>query len=116
VITASHVIVFSADPESDRQFLVDVLDQPHVDAGGGWLIVKLPPSEIAVHPSDGPSSQALYLICDNLDTTMHDLAAKGVTFTGDVSEQRWGRVTGIRLPGGGELGLYEPRHPLAADL
>lgn len=116
MIKGSHVVIHSRDAEADRAFLADVLGQPHVDAGGGWLIFKLPPAEVAVHPSDGPTGHELYFVCDDLDTTMNELRAKGVQFTQDVSEERWGRLTRLRLPGGGEVGMYEPRHPLAIDL
>lgn len=112
----SHVIVFSTDPEADREFFADVLGRPHVDAGGGWLIFKLPPSELAVHPSDRATGHELYFMCDDLKDTVDDLRAKGVEFTQDISEERWGRLTRFRLPGGGEVGIYEPRHPLAIDL
>jgi catechol 2,3-dioxygenase-like lactoylglutathione lyase family enzyme len=116
VINGSHVVLFSRDPEADRAFFAEVLEQPHVDAGGGWLIFKLPAAELAVHPSDGPAGHELYFMCDDVDATMRDLRAKGVEFTQDVSEERWGRVTRFRLPGGGEVGMYEPRHPRAIDL
>ena len=116
MIMGSHVIVFSSDAEADRAFFADVLGQPHVDAGAGWLIFRMPPAELAVHPSDGPSGHELYFLCDELETTMSELRAKGVEFTHPVSEERWGRLTSHRLPGGGEVGLYEPRHPLAIDL
>jgi len=116
VIIGSHVIAFSSDPEADRAFFADVLGYPHVDAGGGWLIFKLPPTELAVHPSDGPSGQGLYFMCDDLEATVSDLEAKGVEFAQDASEERWGRLIRFRLPGGGEVGIYEPRHPLAIDL
>ncbi|HET9665144.1 MAG TPA: hypothetical protein VFP09_00205 [Desertimonas sp.] len=115
MITGSHVIVYSRDADADRAFLRDVLGYPHVDAGGGWLIFKLPPSEIAVHPVEGPESHELYLMCDDITATVEDLAAKGVA-CGAVSDEGWGLLTSIRLPGGGELGLYEPRHPRATDL
>jgi len=115
VITGAHVIVYSRDADADRAFLRDVLEYPHVDAGGGWLIFKLPPAEVAVHPVEGAGSHELYLMCDNLNATIEQLAAKGVS-CGPVSHQRWGLLTSIRLPGGGELGLYEPRHPLATEL
>ena len=116
MITGSHVIVSSRDAEADRAFFADVLGHPYVDAGGGWLIFKLPPAELAVHPSDGPTGHELYFICDDLEATMADLRTKGVEFTEDVSEQRWGRLSRFRLPGGGQVGIYEPRHPLAIDL
>ncbi|MFF2127805.1 VOC family protein [Streptomyces olivochromogenes] len=93
-----------------------VLEYPHVDAGGGWLIFKLPPTEIAVHPTDGPETQELYLMCDDVDATVRILTAKGVEFTQPVTDARWGRLTRFRLPGGGEVGLYEPRHERATDL
>ncbi len=112
----SHVIVFSSDPVADRSFFADVLGLPHVDAGAGWLIFKLPPAELAVHPSDGRPGHELYFVCDDLEATTRDLQAKGVAFTQEISEERWGRLTRFRLPGGGDVGIYEPRHPLAIDL
>ncbi len=116
MITGSHLIVYSRDPEADRAFFADVLGQPHVDAGRGWRIFKLPPAELAVHPSDGPAGSELYFMCDDLEATIGELQAKGVNFTQDVSEERWGRMTRFRLPGGGEVGIYEPSHPLAIDV
>jgi catechol 2,3-dioxygenase-like lactoylglutathione lyase family enzyme len=116
MIIGSHVIVYGRDAEADRTFFADVLGLPHVDAGGGWLIFKMPPAELAVHPSDASTAHELYFICDDLDVTMSELQTKGVEFTQDVSEERWGRLTHFRLPGGGEVGMYEPRHPLAIDV
>jgi predicted enzyme related to lactoylglutathione lyase len=116
MINAAHIIISSHDAEADRAFIRDVLQYPNVDAGGGWLIFKAPPTKIAVHPTDGPESHELYLMCDDLTATMRELTARGVEFAKEVSEVRWGRITAIRLPGGGELGLYEPRHPTAFDL
>jgi catechol 2,3-dioxygenase-like lactoylglutathione lyase family enzyme len=116
VLIGSHIIVLSSAPEADRRFFADVLGQPYVDAGGGWLIFKLPPAELAAHPSDGPIGQSLYFMCDDLPATMRDLQAEGVEFTEDISEERWGRLTHFRLPGGSEIGLYEPHHPLAIEL
>ena len=114
MITGAHVIVYSRDADADRAFFRDVLEYPHVDVGGGWLIFKLPPGEVAVHPSEGASHE-LYLMCDDVNTTVEQLAAKGVS-CGPVSDQGWGLLTSIRLPGGGQLGLYEPRHPKATEL
>ncbi len=116
MINGSHIILFSSDPEADRAFFADVLEQPSVDAGGGWLIFKLPPAELAMHPSDAAPSQELYFMCDDVETTMSELRGRGVQFTQDISEERWGRLTRFRLPGGGEVGMYEPRHPRATDL
>jgi catechol 2,3-dioxygenase-like lactoylglutathione lyase family enzyme len=115
VITGAHVIVYSRDAEADRAFFRDVLEYPHVDVGGGWLIFKLPPAEVAVHPAEGAGSQELYLMCDDVNATIETLATKGVT-CGPVSNEGWGLLTSIRLPGGGQLGLYEPRHPKATEL
>ena len=114
MITGAHVIVYSTNADADRAFFRDVLNYPYVDAGGGWLIFKLPPAEVAVHPAEGPSHE-LYLTCDNVRATVDDLAGKGVTCSA-VSDERWGLLTHIRLPGGGEVGLYEPRHPKATEL
>jgi catechol 2,3-dioxygenase-like lactoylglutathione lyase family enzyme len=116
VINGSHIILFSSDPEADREFFADVLEQPHVDAGDGWLIFKLPPAELAMHPSDGTSSHELYFMCDDVEATMQELRDRGVLFTQEISEERWGRLTRFRLPGGGEVGMYEPLHPRATDM
>jgi catechol 2,3-dioxygenase-like lactoylglutathione lyase family enzyme len=115
VIIGAHVIVYSRDADADRAFFRDVLEYPHVDAGGGWLIFKLPPAEVAVHPVEGAGSHELYLMCDDVNATVEALSAKGVT-CGPVSDQGWGLLTTIGLPGSGELGLYEPRHPKATEL
>jgi catechol 2,3-dioxygenase-like lactoylglutathione lyase family enzyme len=111
VIFGAHVIVYTQDAEADRAFLRDVLGFEGVDAGGGWLIFALPPAELAAHPSDTNGRHELYLMCDDLDATVRDLRAKGVDVAREPSSEGWGRLTAIRLPGGGELGLYEPRHP-----
>lgn len=111
MINGAHVIVYSRDADADRAFFRDVLGYPSVDAGAGWLVFKLPPAEVALHPTDGADSHKLFLMCDHLSVTMAELKAKGVTL-GSVSQQRWGKLTSIRLPGGGELGLYEPSHPI----
>ena len=116
MINGGHVIIHSRDPEADRAFFRDVLGYPYVEAGGGWLIFKLPPAEIAVHPTDGPETHEFYLMCDDVEATMSELAAKGVEFIRPVSDERWGRLTRLRLPGGGELGMYEPRHERATEL
>jgi predicted enzyme related to lactoylglutathione lyase len=116
MITGGHVIIYSRDAEADRAFFRDVLEYPHVDAGGGWLIFKLPPTEIAVHPTDGPEAQELYLMCDDINATVKNLSTKGVEFTQAVTDARWGRLTRFRLPGGGEVGMYEPRHERATEL
>jgi catechol 2,3-dioxygenase-like lactoylglutathione lyase family enzyme len=113
MITGAHVVVFSEDADADRAFLRDVLRFGAVDAGGGWLIFALPPAEAAVHPAEQGARQELYLMCDDLERTTEDLKAKGVELAKPVSDERWGLLTAIKLPGGGELGLYEPRHPTA---
>ena len=110
VIDGAHVILNSNDPDADRAALRDVLGFPHVDVGGGWLIFALPPAEVAVHPTDGPPSHELYLMCDDVEATVADLTAAGIEVTKPVEDQGWGLLTSIRLPGGSELGLYQPRH------
>ena len=116
MITAMHALMYSKDAEALRDFLRDKLGLPFVDSGGGWLIFALPPAEVAVHPTDGDGEHELYLMCDDLEATMAELTAKGVEFDGGVQEQGWGRVTAIRLPDGGTLGLYQPQHATAFDL
>ena len=111
MITGVHAIVYSAQAEATRDFFADVLGWDSVDAGHGWRIFALPPAELAVHPSDGPARHELYLMCDDLEATLEELAAKGVEPVEAISEQRWGRTTAIALPGGERLALYEPSHP-----
>jgi hypothetical protein len=110
-IIGVHAIIPTHDADADRSWLADVLGLGSVDAGGGWLIFALPPAELAVHSSSSEGGDVeLYLMCDNIETTMQDLRERGVAFDGPVTDQRWGRVTKIVLPGGTRLGLYEPRH------
>jgi hypothetical protein len=116
MIRGAHVILYSSDAEADRAFLRELLDLPAVDAGGGWLIMQLPPGEVAVHPAEASGATELYLVCDDIDETVAELGTRGVTFEGPVSDQGWGRLASIRLPGGGQLGIYEARHPTAFDL
>jgi catechol 2,3-dioxygenase-like lactoylglutathione lyase family enzyme len=111
MITGIHAVMFTSEADGLRAFLRDVLGLDSVDAGGGWLIFALPPAELAAHPSDGDPSTALYLMCDDIEATAAELEAKGVELARPVSDEGWGLVTAIRVPGGGELGLYEPRHP-----
>ena len=112
MITGAHVIVYSKDAEADRAFFRDVLGFNSVDAGHGWLIFALPPAEAAIHPSAESGSQEVYFMCDNLKAEMASLAKKNVTCS-DVQEARWGSITKMRLPGGGEVGLYQPKHRTA---
>jgi catechol 2,3-dioxygenase-like lactoylglutathione lyase family enzyme len=110
MITGLHAIVFSPDAEKVRAFFSDTLGLTSVDAGGGWLIFAMPPAELAVHPA-GESRHELYLMCDDIHATVRELKANGVELREEITEQRWGLTTSLLLPGGGELGLYEPRHP-----
>jgi hypothetical protein len=112
MITGVHAVLFSEDAEAVRTFLRDMLDLDSVDAGGGWLIFALPPAELAAHPSESSGRHQLYLMCDDIEGTREELSSKGVEFTQPVSDEGWGLVTALSVPGGGELGLYEPRHPL----
>ena len=113
----THAVLYAEAPEEARAFLRDVLDLQHVDAGDGWLVLALPPSEIGVHPAGLPAAPSerheLYLLCDDIDATMRELAAKGVELTSPVSDAGWGLLSTLRIPGGADIGLYEPRHPTA---
>ena len=111
VIVGAHVVLYSEDAQADRAFLADVLGTRTVDAGDGWLIIALPPAEVAVHPGNAPAGE-LYLMCDDLVAEIDALTRRGVVCS-DVQDARWGRVTKIRLPSRGEIGLYQPRHPTA---
>ena len=113
-ITGAHALLYSPEPDALRATLADVFGWRSVDAGGGWLIFQLPPAEVAVHPGDRPTHE-LTLMCDDLEATMAELKGKGVEFKGDVHEERWGVVVTMVLPGGLDVLLYQPRHPLAKD-
>jgi hypothetical protein len=112
MIFGAHVIVFTHDAEADRNFCRDVLEMANVDSGGGWLIFKMPPAEMAFHPTDDSPTNEIYLLCDDLAAEMERLAAKGVDFSA-VDDERWGTVTRFALPGGTTIGLYQPKHPMA---
>ena len=112
MIAGAHVVIYSKDAESDRAFFRDVLGFNSVDAGHGWQIFALPPAEAAFHPSDGNDTHELYLMCNDLKAEMASLAKRNVKFS-EVEEARWGSITRLRLPGGGQIGLYQPKHPTA---
>jgi catechol 2,3-dioxygenase-like lactoylglutathione lyase family enzyme len=112
MITGAHAIIFNRDADGVRAFFRDVLGLPSVDAGQGWLIFALPPAELAAHPTDEPARHELYLMCDDVHATVDELRGKGVEFSRPISDEGFGLVTAIKMPGGGELGLYEPRHPI----
>ena len=120
-IFGAHFLIYSTNADADRAFLRDVLELSSVDVGRGWMIFALPPAEIAVHPGDAtvpPNSEdavtgaAVYLMCDNLESTMNALRGKRVNFT-RVVEAPWGTVTTFALPSGANVGLYQPKHPTA---
>jgi len=110
MITGAHNLIYSRDAAADRAFFRDKLGFPHVEAHEGWLIFALPPAEVGIHPTDGESTHELYLMCDDITATMTELTAKGVEFTGPPRDEGFGLLTGIRLPGGSTLGIYQPRH------
>lgn len=124
MIHGIHLLLYSRDPEADRAFFRDVLGFKWVDAGEGWLIFAMPPAEVGIHPGDGSfverhadhelSSSVVYLMCDDLNATIDMLRAKGAQTT-EIVQAGWGITTTVRLPGGGGLGLYEPRHPTALE-
>jgi catechol 2,3-dioxygenase-like lactoylglutathione lyase family enzyme len=126
VITAVHTLIYAHDPEAARAFFRDVLELPGTDTGGGWLIFKTGPSELAVHPSSwehegntGSTDQQfdVSLMCDDLDATVAQLAAKGAQFNGDVSDAGWGLTVRLKVPGAGEMTLYQPKYePPATSL
>jgi len=114
MISGAHVVLYSRNAEADRAFFRDVLGFKSVDAGHGWLIFALPPAEAAFHPSDEDGHE-LYFMCDDLQAEMASVAKKGVKCS-EVEEARWGSITKMQLPSGGNVGLYQPKHPTALDL
>ncbi|MFC9395450.1 VOC family protein [Streptomyces sp. NPDC057027] len=113
MFSGAHVILYTRDAEADRAFLKDVVGFEHVDAGGGWLIFKLPPSEIAVHPTTDEPKHEVYLMCDDLTQTLTTLEDRGAEISRAITEQTWGLLAAVRLPSGTELPLYQPSHPTA---
>ncbi|MFF1480610.1 VOC family protein [Streptomyces sp. NPDC058301] len=116
MFSGAHAIFYSTDADADRAFIRDVLGFPGVDAGQGWLIFRLPPAELAVHPTTGEPKHELYLMCDDITGQVEEFTARGVEVTRPVSDQPWGRIAAVRLPSGAELAFYEPRHPVAHSL
>jgi catechol 2,3-dioxygenase-like lactoylglutathione lyase family enzyme len=114
MISGAHVIVYSKNAEADRAFFRDVLGFKSVDAGHGWLIFALPPAEAAFHPGEENGVHELYLMCDDLKSEMAALVKKNVTCS-EIQEERWGSITKMRLPGGGDVHLYQPKHAKALD-
>jgi hypothetical protein len=109
MITGAHSIIYSKNPEADRAFLRDVLRLPNVDVGDGWLIFGLPPAEVAVHPSGENNVHEFYLMCDDIEAFVAQMKKDGIA-CGPVDDQGWGLLSQLTLPGGGTLGVYQPRH------
>src|SRR5437867_2165717 len=109
MIIGAHSIIYSKNPQADRAFLRDMLGLPSVDVGGGWLIFGLPPAEVAVHPSDENDVHEFYLMCDDVEALIAEMKRRGIA-CGPVHDQGWGLLTQVTLPGGGKLGIYQPRH------
>jgi catechol 2,3-dioxygenase-like lactoylglutathione lyase family enzyme len=114
MLIAAHLIAFADDAGAARRFFSDVLGLPSVDAGGGWPIFAMPPTELAVHPGGGwgerEGAHRLFLVCDDIESTVAELTEKGVEFTDDITREDWGLVTMLKVPGHGEIGLYQPTH------
>jgi hypothetical protein len=115
MINGAHSVIFSTNPEADRAFLRDVLRLTHADAGGGWLIFGLPPSEVAVHPSESNNVHEFYLMCDDLQAFVAEMKKHQIECD-PVQDEGWGLLTHITLPGGGKLGVYQPRHARPAEM
>ncbi|MFG2113641.1 VOC family protein [Streptomyces sp. NPDC048718] len=113
MFSGAHMVIYTRDAEADRDFLKDVVGFDHVDAGRGWLIFRLPPAEIAVHPTDGDPWHEIYLMCEDVAQVLRTLEDRGADISRPVTDQGWGLVAAVRLPSGTELPLYEPRHPIA---
>jgi catechol 2,3-dioxygenase-like lactoylglutathione lyase family enzyme len=118
MINGLHILLYSRDPAADRAFFRDVLGWPYVEDVGsepGWLIFKTPPAELGIHPTDGPAAAEASLMCDDIHTTVAELATHGVPMT-EVAHRGYGIAVDVTLPGGGTIQLYEPRHEIARDL
>jgi len=116
MINGAHIILYTSNADADRVFIRDVLGLGSVDAGGGWLICKLPPAEMAVHPTNGLEKHEFYFTCDDIQKTLTELTEKGVTISQPISDHGWGLLASIKLPSGADLPIYQPRHPTAHNL
>ena len=115
MITGAHIVIYTKDAEADRAFFRDVLKLPSVDAGHGWLIFAMPPLEAAFHDSEKNDQHELYFMCEDIAATLKELQSKQVKVS-EVNEQRWGKVAKFELPGGGKIGIYQPKHPSPLNL
>lgn len=120
-ITGVHALLYTSEPEALREVLRDVFQLDHVDAGEGWLVFRLPPAELGVHPAEGPTYETgtrhqLTFMCDDIEDTIRDLRTKGVQVEGEPQDEGWGITVMLHLPGGVQMMLYQPRHPTAIDL
>jgi hypothetical protein len=115
MIHGAHVILYSKDADADRAFFRDVLKYPSADAGHGWLIFALPPAEVAMHPAEENDVHQLYLMCDDVHALIAEMTAKKVSCSA-IEEARWGSITYVALPGGGKLGIYQPKHASPLNL
>ena len=113
MINGIHAIIYSKDTDQVRVFFRDVLEFPFIDAGSGWLIFALPPTELGIHPVDKDNHHELYLMCDDIKATVKELKRKGVEFKRSIKREQWGLLTSIKISGGTEIGLYQPKHPTA---
>jgi catechol 2,3-dioxygenase-like lactoylglutathione lyase family enzyme len=120
MLIGAHAIVFAEDAEAARAFFRDVLELSSVDAGDGWLIFSLPPAELACHPGggwgEGEGGHRLFLMCDDIERTVEELKGKGVEFTAPIEDEGFGLLTTLKVPGAGEMGLYQPTHPTPLDI
>jgi catechol 2,3-dioxygenase-like lactoylglutathione lyase family enzyme len=116
MIIGTHAIIFTPEAEAVREFFRDTLGFRSVDAGGGWLIFALPPAELGIHPIEEGGHHELYLMCDDIQQTVAELRAKGVEFSGEITDARFGQMVSFNIPGGAEMSLYQPKHPMAIEV
>ena len=117
-IVGAHMLLYTPEAEALRAVLRDVFEWEHVeghDPADGWLIFKLPPSELGVHPADSAGHEVA-LMCRDIDATVAELRAKGVEVRGEPRDRGFGIVTTVVLPGEVEVLLYEPKHNSPLDV
>ncbi len=113
MITGVHALIYSTEAEALRTFFKDILELSSDDVGHGWLLFALPPAELGIHPTDNDVHHELYLSCDDIHATVEKLKGKGVEFSGTITDEGWGLVAWAKIPGAGDLGIYQPKHPTA---
>ncbi len=112
MFSVGHMVIFSTKPEEDRALMAKLMPSEGIDVGGGWMIYPMPPSEIAIHPSGGAVHHEVHFQVEDVEAARAKLAELGLE-SPEPQDLGYGLVSGFKLPGGSDIGFYQPRHPSA---